>query len=88
MNEFKKSIISKSWSSPIRFLFYVKDVERGITSSELTSSEFYNEYKLWAFDNHEKLKSSAKFFVDISGSITKTHTKTGARYDLKTIELK
>lgn len=88
MNEFKKSIISKSWSSSIRFLFYVKDVERGISPSELTASEFYNEYKQWAFDNHEKLKSSAKFFVDISGSITKTHTMTGARYDVKTIELK
>jgi putative DNA primase/helicase len=87
MNEFKKSIISKGWSSSIRFLFYAKDVERGITSSELTATEFYNEYKQWAFDNHEKLKSSAKFFVDISGSISKTHTKTGARYDVKTIVL-
>ena len=88
MNAFKKSIISKGWSSSIRFLFEIKDKERGISPTEVTTSDLYNEYKQWAFDNHEKVKSSTKFFTDINCSITKSKTRTGAIYDLKTIELK
>ena len=82
MNAFKKSIISKGWSTPIRFLFGLEGEE-----SEFKATALYIRYKMWCIDNHEKLKSSTKFYNDIETHITKTKKESGMVYDLATIKI-
>ena len=88
MNAFKKSIISKGWSSSIRYLFDIKDkdYEDG-DETDISASELFDNYKDWCNRNHEKLKSSSKFYSDIKDHITKGRKKVGRFYDLKTIVL-
>lgn len=90
INDFKRSIISKSWNSSMRYLFEIKtrDEEYGEDRNLISATELYNNYKQWAHDSHEKIKSQTKFFCDIKDSITKTKTTKANMYDLKTIIIK
>ena len=88
MNAFKKSIISKGWSSSIRYLFDIKDkdYEDG-DETNISASQLFDNYKDWCVRNHEKLKSSSKFYSDIKDHVTKSRKTAGVYYDLKTIVL-
>ena len=89
MNAFKKSIISKSWSSSIRYLFELKDSADKLDDDEkdIKAINLYNNYKDWCNTNHEKLKSNTKFISDIKDHITKSKKADANYYDLKTITL-
>ena len=88
MNAFKKSIISKGWSTSIRYLFEIKDKEYDEDEeTEIKATELFDNYKDWCHTNHEKLKSSTKFHSDIKDNITKNRKTAGIYCDLKTIQL-
>jgi hypothetical protein len=90
MNEFKREIIGAGFNSSIRFLAECADgyIDSPDDSTEITATELYDRYRIWCGDNHEKLKSSTKFFMDIKDNITKKKTKKANVYDLTTIQLK
>jgi hypothetical protein len=88
MNAFKKRIISKGWSTSIRFLFEIKDNEyEDEEETEIKAYELFNDYKEWCCANHERVKSSSKFHSDIKDNITKNRKAAGMYYDLKTIKI-
>jgi hypothetical protein len=82
MNKFKKEMISRSWSSSIRFLFEAKE-----NDDEVGALELYENYATWCGINRERVKTSAKFFQDIKTNIEKKRTKKGMEYDLATITI-
>lgn len=96
MNKFKREIISKGWSSSVRFLFELsqRDTEGKTDDSDddddslVTGAVLYRKYTEWCQANHEKQKSNAKFAADIKTYITKTRDGGGTRYDLTTISIK
>ena len=88
MNAFKKSIISKGWSTSIRYLFEIKDkVYEEDEETEIKGSELFEDYKDWCRTTNHRAKSSDKFYSDIKTRITKNRKATGMYYDLKTIQL-
>lgn len=88
MNAFKKSIISKGWSTSVRYLFEIKDkVYEDDEETEIKSSELFEDYKNWCRTTNHKVKSSDKFYNDIKTHITKNRKAAGMYYDLKTIQL-
>ena len=90
MNEFKREIIGAGFNSSIRFLSECADgyIDSPDDSTEITATELYDRYRIWCGDNHEKLKSSTKFFMDIKENITKKRLKSGMVYYLTTIQSK
>jgi hypothetical protein len=88
MNAFKKSIISKGWSTSIRYLFEIKDkVYEEDDETEIKGSELYENYKDWCRSTNHRAKSDDKFYSDIKTRITKNRKAAGMYYDLKTIQL-
>lgn len=97
MNAFKKLIISKGWSSSLRFLFELKERQYDETTKEYKpydgdenqkkATDLYDHYKNWCNTNHEKLKSNTKFSSDIKDNIKKERNGDGIYYDLSTITL-
>ena len=88
MNKFKKEMISKSWSSSIRYLFDIKDDEFDDPDESLiTATTLYSQYTNWCSFNHERVKTSSKFYADIKTNIEQKRTQACRLYDLKTITL-
>lgn len=95
MNAFKKSIISKSLSSSLRYLIELKESrydaeakeykEYEDDDKEIKAVQLYNNYKDWCNNNHEKLKSNTKFSSDIKDNITKIVKRDSNYYDLSSI---
>jgi hypothetical protein len=85
MNKFKREMISTSWSSSIRFLFEIKDEEYEDDDHLVSASCMYLKYTNWCSDNHERVKTSSKFYNDIKSNIEKKRVRTGSVYDIKTI---
>jgi hypothetical protein len=91
MNEFKREIIGAGFNSSIRFLMELvepTELNELDNTTEITATELYEKYRIWCGNNHEKLKSSTKFFMDIKDNITKKRLKSGMVYDLTTIQSK
>jgi hypothetical protein len=88
MNAFKKSIISKGWSTSIRYLFEIKDkVYEEDEETEIKGSELFEDYKDWCRTTNHRAKNRDKFYSDIKTRITKNRKAAGMYYDLKTIQL-
>ena len=88
MNEFKKSIISRGFSTSLRYLFSI-DCSEFDENESLTvrACDLFERYTWWCSHNKEKTKSSTKFFLDIKKYITKERTAKGCMYDLTSINI-
>ena len=88
MNAFKKSIISKGWSTSIRYLFDIKDKEyEEDDETEIKGIELYEDYKDWCRITGHRVKNRDKFYSDIQDNIDKRRRTAGMYYDLKSIKM-
>jgi hypothetical protein len=88
MNAFKKSIISRGFSTSLRYLYELEGVELDRPEDALVSaSDLFERYTWWCSNNREKVKSSTKFFLDIKSYIVKKRTAKGYVYNLNTIDV-
>ena len=90
MNDFKREIIGAGYNSSVRFLSEIHNGEQDESpddSTEYTATKLYDKYKSWCADTHEKLKTNAKFFIDIKEHITKRKTNGRTLYDVSTIKI-
>ena len=90
-NPFKKTLITHSWSSSIKYLFDVKNDrladEPNDEPDEVCPMDFYDRYKFWCQSNGERAKSKVKFLKDIADHITKRHTRESNLYNLRSVRL-
>jgi phage/plasmid-associated DNA primase len=88
MNAFKKTIISKGWSTSIRYLFEIKGKEyEEDEETDIKASDLFNNYTDWCHMNRQKVKSSHKFYSDIKTNITVNIRPAGTYYDLKSVRM-
>jgi hypothetical protein len=85
VNAFKQEVISRSWSSSVRYLAELKEEEHD--EPEVSASKMYENYKFWCNTNSERVKSNTKFALDIKTYITRTRKRTGTVYDLNSISI-
>jgi hypothetical protein len=94
MNAFKREIISRGWSSSVRFLFELKENRSEFQSfydqlevaqipeTCVPAKDLYETYVGWCNSTHERVKSATKFGRDIATYIPKERNTAGWSYDL------
>ena len=86
INDFKTRIITNGWSTPVRFLFDIKDKVHDLEETEVKASDLFNDYTDWCQMNRHKVKTSHRFFNDIKKRMKNEKKAAGVYYDLTTIK--
>jgi phage/plasmid-associated DNA primase len=91
VNAFKKSIISKGWSSSMKYMFHLSECMAEEDDDDeftvQTAQELYSAYSDFCRTTGERAKSKTKFETDIRDHIVKVRKSSGMCYDLTTITM-